>query len=541
MFVSDFETTKRNNVMCVWLADVCDMINYTHNVFTNIKDWFIFIKEKCDVIYFHNLKFDGTYIVDYLLKHGYEYSEEDKSYTFSALVTDVGLWYMITIVLPEKKIVIYDSLKKIPLSVRNMAKSYNLPCSKREIDYNADRPEGYIPTEKEVDYVKRDTEIVARALKIMLSEGMKSMTAASCALYEYKSTVNFEQKFATKFYQQHYEVERFCRKSYFGGVSWVNPDIKEKIVKHGLVYDYNSMYPSVMLNYPYPVGKPIRFYGESKDGYLFIARCKVNVIKKSGKIPTLRYPDQHKWIEDEYNGEMILTSVDIETAKINYYGEIEILDGYEWKGEKGIFDNYIKHWRQVKETNTGGKRQIAKLMLNSLYGKFGTSPIKNRKQPLLVENIVKWKTSVYEEGKVLCVPVASFITAYARKELTEGAENSKGIVCYCDTDSLHIYSDGKKAAGFNGKVHKKEFGCWKLENRVVRAKFLRQKTYIEETPTGKLLIAACGCPVESKKYITFDNFKIGASFKGKLMPKTIEGGCCLEEKRFTIREPLMRF
>ena len=72
--------------------------------------------------------------------------------------------------------------------------------------------------------------------------------------------------------------------AYAGGISWVNPDIKEIEVRHGLVYDYNSMYPSVMLAYPYPVGTPVRWYNTPpKEHDLYIARAYVDIKRKPGK------------------------------------------------------------------------------------------------------------------------------------------------------------------------------------------------------------------------------------------------------------------
>ena len=185
-------------------------------------------------------------------------------------------------------------------------------------------------------------------------------------------------------------------------------------------------------------------------------------------------------------------------------------------------------------------RQLAKFMLNSLYGKFGTNPTRAHKSPKWDKGFLQWETLPPDEGKCFNVAVAAFVTAWSRTELVEGIEHCVGF-CYCDTDSVHVASIDGKAAKFTGKTHPTEFGCWKLENRFVRAKYLRQKTYIEEKADGKLLIAACGCPNTSRNYITYDNFKMGASYKGKLRPVMRPGGLELVETRFTIRAPYRAF
>lgn len=552
MYMCDTETTQRGDTACVWLVDTCYIGEpYEHIQHRGIDEWLEWAIEREDTYYFHNLKYDGSYIVDYLLRHNYRFSvaKELNNREFFALVTELNQWFKITIRNYDKCITIYDSYKKIPLGVKTMAKSYKLPMTKGEIDYNAPRPAGYEATPEEIDYIRRDTEIVARVLKMGFDAGRNKISAPADALEEFKKTCKFEQTFCTHFYTEHPEIDRFCRNAYCGGISWVNPVVKGLDMMHGYVYDYNSMYPSVMLMYPMPLYTPVRFWGQPKEGWLYIARCRVDITRQPDKPACIRDPVYHNWVEDSYVGEIYLTSVDVELLDTCYYGDYEILDGYQWQGHTGVFDEYITHWRKVKEESEGGVRQTAKLNLNSLYGKFGTNPTKAKKKPVLQDDIVKWVTMEEEYTKCINVAVAAFITAYARRELVQGILNTEGIFCYCDTDSIHVASGamidgvlkGQKCAKFNGKINQKAFGAWKMESQFVRGKYLRQKTYIEEMPNGKLTIAACGCPDESRKYITYDNFVMGASFKGKLMQKTIKGGCVLVEKRFTIREPIVRF
>ena len=549
MIVSaDTETTKNaDGSMRVWLCDVCLVDgNFGHITFTSLDDFFEWgFSQKNQVIaYFHNLKFDGSYLINWLHANGFYFSDAlYQPNTYNFLVTDRSVWFMGSATNSDGKTIIFrDSFKKIPLPVKKIATAYNLPLSKGEIDYKKERPYGYEPDENEISYVRGDTEIVARALYRHFEQGMTKLTAPADAIEELKSKTDFEAKFVTRWWASHKNAETFCRKAYCGGISWVNPDIKEKEVRHGLVYDYNSMYPSVMLSYPFPTGYPVRWYNKPNKGYdLYIARAKVNISRMPGKPACIRNPQNRTWVEGEFEGEIYLTNVDVKLLQENYYGECELLDGYCWKGEIGAFDDFINHWAEIKKTTKDkGLRQIAKLMLNSMYGKFGTNPTRAHKIPVWKDDILSWKNAPPDEGKTFNVAVAAFVTAYARLELVKGISDSTGF-CYCDTDSVHIASVDGKAAKFCGKQHQTDFGCWKLENRFVRARYLRQKTYIEEKADGKLLIAACGCPDSSKNYITFDNFAIGASFKGKLRPTQRKGGCELVETRFTIRAPIDRF
>ena len=44
-----------------------------------------------------------------------------------------------------------------------------------------------------------------------------------------------------------------------------------------------------------------------------------------------------------------------------------------FQGAHNLFENYINFWGEVKQNNKDGKRAIAKLRQNGLYGKFGMS------------------------------------------------------------------------------------------------------------------------------------------------------------------------
>lgn len=539
--VADFETTYDGVSARVWLADMCDIETLEHVTCDSIQAWFKAVLDfDYNTIYFHNLKYDGAYILDYLLKSGFLWVENKKAMvenSVSGLISDAGAWYYLVIKTSGKTVQIYDSLKKIPLSVASMARAYGLQEAKGSIDYNNVREVGYKPTENELEYVRNDTEIVAKCLGMKFDSGLKKMTVAADALAEYRKSVNFETLFVTKYWASHPSVDVFCRKAYFGGISWVNPLIEGKEVRNIHVYDYNSMYPSVMLKYPYPVYYPARFKTTPHEGYpLYIAKCAVDVELLPGCLPTLRDGRSGNWII-EFKGELTLTSVDIDTAADNYEGTIKVIEGYCFRAENGIFGDYITEWRKVKESTTGGQRQIAKDMQNSLYGKFGTNPLRAKRSVSLLDNKLKTSILPYEEGPCLNVSIAAFVTAYARKELSDGFHNSS-FVCYVDTDSLHIGEYAGVKPSFDGATHPRAYGCWKKEGEFVRGKYLRQKTYIEEREDGSLNVCACGCPEGAKKYVTFDNFKIGAEYPGKLTQKIVPGGCILVESTFTVHSPL---
>ena len=252
-FVADFETsTWIPDESFVWAWAICEVGNVDNLRIGNTLDSFIELckKEKNPLILFHNLKFDGEFILNYLLKNGYEYTnkKERKSKTFSTLISDQGLFYEIEVYFEvgkkTKKVTFQDSLKIINQSVDQIAKTFNLPESKLSIDYNEVREKGHILTHEEEEYIKHDVIIVAKALEYLYSMGLTKMTAGSNALNEYKEIITKNQ-FEKIYHKLTYEADKDIRQSYKGGFTYLNPIYEGVDVEEGEVLDVNSLYPSV--------------------------------------------------------------------------------------------------------------------------------------------------------------------------------------------------------------------------------------------------------------------------------------------------------
>lgn len=199
-FAADFET-------CVWLYDetfvwawaVCEIGNEENFIYGNsIESFMEFVESQNNSqYYFHNLKFDGEFILYYLAQNDFKFVEDKKDYqdkTFSTIISDLGQFYNIDVIFKRynKKFIkatFYDSLKIIPFSVEAIAKSFNLPISKLEIDYMKPRKINHKLTEEEIAYIRNDVTIVAQALKQLFDKGLTKMTAASNALSDYKKII----------------------------------------------------------------------------------------------------------------------------------------------------------------------------------------------------------------------------------------------------------------------------------------------------------------------------------------------------------------
>lgn len=199
-YTADFET-------CVWLEDetfvwawaVCEIGNDEKVITGNSIEGFMNFCEQHSgsIMYFHNLKFDSSFILNWLLENDYEFVEDKKQIkdkTFSTIISDLGMFYSLEIYFKKysktyKKITFYDSLKIIPMKVKDIAKSFNLPISKLEIDYKKPRPRNPILTQEEIEYIKNDVKIVAMALKTLFDKGLTKMTAASNSIADYKQII----------------------------------------------------------------------------------------------------------------------------------------------------------------------------------------------------------------------------------------------------------------------------------------------------------------------------------------------------------------
>lgn len=224
-FTADFETaTWLEDETYVWAWAVCEIGTEEIKIGTDINEFMRMCKESNNsVFYFHNLKFDGEFIMYWLLKNNYKHvekKEDIKNATFTTLISDMGQFYQITVYFKKEnkktiKATFIDSLKIIPFSVKDIAKSFNLPISKLEIDYNEKREKGHILTEKEKDYIKNDVLIVAKALNVLFNENLTRMTQGANALHDYKEIIG-KRKFEHYFPLLDYDIDQDIRKAYKG-------------------------------------------------------------------------------------------------------------------------------------------------------------------------------------------------------------------------------------------------------------------------------------------------------------------------------------
>ena len=353
-FACDFETTvyEGQTHTEVWASASVEMFTEDVNIFHSIEEqynYFVGLKENV-VAFYHNLKFDGSFWLDFLLvklgmeqayqKIGEEENEVEwleerymKNNTFKYSISDRGQWYTIVIKKNNHFIEIRDSLKLLPFSVKRIGESFKTKHKKLEMKYEGFRYAGCEITQEEREYIANDVLVVKEALEFMFNEGHNKLTIGSCCLSEYKALKTkelYEMQFPDVYDmwinpKQHGEsnVGDWIRHSYKGGWCYLVKGKENKIYHNGTTADVNSLYPSMMSSESgniFPVGKPIFWTGNCipdealKDHIYYFVRIKTRFYIKENKLPFIQI--KGNWL---YKATEALESSDVYDHKTGTY------------------------------------------------------------------------------------------------------------------------------------------------------------------------------------------------------------------------------
>lgn len=598
----DFETTvyKGQEYTEVWAAASVEFLTEEVTINHSMQEFFNHLKSyKANLIcYFHNLKFDGNFIIDYLLRNGWVFNRiaEGKMLNnqFKCAISNRGAWYTITIKLAGFIIEFRDSLKLLPFSVKRIGKSFKTKHQKLEMEYEGVRWAGCPITQEERQYISNDVLVVKEALELMFSQGHQKLTIGSCCMEEFKrgyDKTDFSNFFPdlTKLPLDVEEygstnVDQYIRKSYRGGWCYLKRGCENKVYKGGYTADINSSYPSNMSsesgNY-YPVGLPEFWKGEipkeAKDKFYFVRfRCRFKL--KSKKLPTVQIKNSFLYSGTEYletsdvydyqtgtykryvmrDGKkqdtrltMTMTMMDYELFLKHYaVYDLEELDGCYFYKEIGLFDDYMYRYKEIKENSKDAERELAKLYLNNLYGKFSASDDSSYKVPYLNnKGIIALEIIEEHSKKPGYIAIGSAITSYARRFVIEHAQANYDNFIYADTDSIHCFGNPYEVKMV--KVHPTKFCHWKLESYWDRAIFVRQKTYIEHVThnDGEPIepyysIRCAGMSDQAKEEFinnfALEDFKEGLVLSKGLKPHRMVGGIVLKEDGYKMNKKKLK-
>lgn len=558
--VADFETTTDPTDCRVWAWGISDI--FVENTFTygNSMESFIdYVKQYNSQVYFHNLGFDGSFILDWLLNNNYWHTDKAwRKGSFSTLISKQAKFYSITVVWRDTgvKTEFRDSFKKLPMSVANVAKAFKLKETKLTIDYDEYRAPGHKLTQHEIKYLKADVMIIVKALRQQLDAGMTHLTVGSDSLAQFKEICG-SKMFSRLFPVLPNSMDADIRKAYRGGFTYADERTRGKIVQQGRVYDVNSLYPSVMYDRLLPYGEPKYFKGApkpTKEWPLYVVSLTFTASLKKDHIPCIQVKGSPYFTASEYQRDitdpvtMVCTNIDLALWQDHY--DLDILSwegGWYFKGITGVFCDYIDKWMKVKSEAKDGMRVIAKLHLNSLYGKFATNPDVTPKIPVLKDGVVSLVVGDEEIRDPVYTPMGVFITAYARDVTIRAGQLHYDQFLYADTDSLHLLTDKDPDTL---EVDENKLGAWKRETIFEEAIYVRAKCYCEKLAEGDyehrencenekecscaFITHIAGLPDTIAEQVTFRDFYNGKVFEGKLLPSRVPGGIVLSATGFTL-------
>jgi DNA polymerase elongation subunit (family B) len=485
------------------------------NCIKEFLDFFLTKRHRGMIAYAHN---GGKFDFSFLLKELFRNTDYEKfsiePLRVGSRISQIKIYRLARIKRGEHKgelrkadcWILRDSFALLGFSLEKLTNNFNVEHKKGDFEHSKINWKNWKELKKEwLPYLKDDcrglfevvTKFEKRILEMFNTNLAKIVTIAQLAMVVYR------KNYLPLEIPNYTSIESDIRKSYFGG--------RTEIFKmHGEnlnYYDVNSLYPFVMLEKEFPVGSP--YYTKSFNLWDFgIAQIEA-IAPKDLKIPVLPYrTEDKKLIFPVGKIKGWYPTPEIQKAVEKGY-KVKILGGYVFE-KKPLFKNYIKRLYKLKKNSKKNSvdYMTSKLLMNSLYGKFGQRRIKSQYfinpkdkiglEPLdIFEDIPIYTKEVNSKACHILPAIASFVTSYARLELYkwfEEVEKQEKSVYYCDTDS--IVTDAILPFG-------KELGELDLEQVIQKGIFVLPKMYAIKTKNGEF-VKCKGFPSGLFKYEDFE-------------------------------------
>ena len=324
-------------------------------------------------------------------------------------------------------------------------------------------------------------------------------TAAGLAWDCYFKEFN-DQKIYVHFHPEARKLERQC---YYGG--------RVQVFRRGFVaepvsvYDFNSLYPSAMSTVP----MPSRFlnYKESSN-----ARDLAAVLPDLAACAHVRLapgagPFPHRLagmvVCADRAGSAYLCGRELELALSR--GAVRTVYSRALYRADRLFERFVQHWYARKQDgrtrSDKAATATAKIMLNSLYGKFGQSGKQWEHAPDSFspgpyrfwwskhpanKSVVRMRSvagrverqSGQTHTQVALVALSASVTAAGRVRLEEALSCcGKCDVLYTDTDSVHTIRAGPRRLEQAGLVDPSRLGALRLEGKYPNAYYWGRQHY----------------------------------------------------------------
>ena len=548
-YTLDVITRQDNNRTDICFGCLCNIKTDKLFVINSVDDIIgTIMSNKIRNIYIQDFSYVASYLYYYLISNDIKYNDSNKfnfdgRMAYTAFSSEGGAMYYIKLFFKDGQQFCCEfksSRNKSMSLLRDLQTSFNI-----DIDYEINDDDNTLQLSSCDDLSEDIMEntcaravALAHVMKKLLSSGNTKLTIGSDAMRQWQKLDGMHFPSMPRIDD---ELDSKFRLAYRGGFTWLNNRFKNKELGHGFVMDVNSLYPFVMRSFPLPCGEPHHTY-EVPSNTLYIAHVIIySATLKEGGIPCISNMNRcdgskgsvisNEYLEYIDNMEVWLTNFDLELVMINYDVEITPIEYYYFDKVEGCFNNFIDTNYEVKKTSRGAKRQIAKLNLDSLYGRFGIKIGRHKTMPIIEDGVLKFVNSeVLKDNTIRYLPMAIFITSIARYLIIRTALEIIDRVVYIDTDGIHIVGDDIPDVFDIGK----ELGEWKIEAEFNRAKYIGLKTYIHDEVNGETVVKMSGAPEEVRKNINWDNFKTGTTVPGKIMMRSIPGGYVRYKTKYKI-------
>lgn len=476
------------------LHEFCDFIfseDFEHNLlfahFGGKYDFNFILKEfffQPDVYFIHKMIPRGSGLLCFSVSK-IERSEERPAHEDDLIgKTDDGFYLV-----KGRTIEFRDSSAMLPFGLASLTENFGVEHKKQEIDY--DKIVSITP--ELLEYLRFDNwglyECLWRYFNWpIIREAGSATTMASQALRVFRTFLNREISALRP------SVDSFVRSSYFGGRTEIFKPFYQQHTDESMLrcYDVNSLYPFVMKEHDYP--------GRFKYETQFYMEDEIGFYDVEVEVPEMYVPPlgvRFEGMEDrlifptgEFRG--VWSTMELNYAMTLGVKIRKVYRGMVFENIGRIFTSYIDHLYEIRKNSPKESvdNVICKLLMNSLYGRFGLNLLRemlvfDRGQlgvtphmeiPLdsTGREIIRLaKQEVHLETSFTNVAIAAWVTSAARTHMHKLYMRAPEDLYYTDTDSL--FSTFKYPRNDN------DLGELKQEYKSKLAAFILPKTYMVDT------------------------------------------------------------
>lgn len=532
VWFADFETTttntsyfKNNDDVRVWLWYIKNIEETKDCMGVNIKDFINYILNlpHQTTIYFHNLFFDGDYILKYLVNHMrwqiMNIGDNVIDNTIQVFRRNKTIYY-INLYTKQKTITLKCSYQILQSSVNALAESVGLKKLTEEIGNYDFEPVNNLEDvpQKYKDYIINDVLIILRSfnnfrnLIFTIRDDIDLLDHITLGGLTREMMKTSENEQFLKNDQTTYEI---ANKLFRGGFTQFNNQYQQiyNKVNDLLIIDVNSAYP-------YFISKSLPFDMKEVDnktklgdyGVYYLKNVRGTIKKHLNKIWIFPNPKndetllKNRYVDNFKLDELWVFSKELKMYESYYDMSYEIVKTYKLD-HKSFLRDYIntlfKYKKEFKESGNPLIKSI-KILLNSVYGSMCLSSkydnflyftqnnfcptwMKQKKYDkwnkiVISTYVIKGQSFNYNIGDYHCFRydglgdeikmcnklAAAWITSMQRCKLFEtilNLSNPNKQWMYADTDSLFIHKLTKKDKEYIESLISPDLGGWDIENK----------------------------------------------------------------------------